>query len=196
MDELVLRAMAKWPNVPALYGWLGLDRRGQWRLQGERVEHEALAHFIGRNYAADEHGRWFFQNGPQRVYVALFYVPWVVRLQADGQLQTHTGRSVDRVSSVLVDERGNLLLGFDDSIGLLLDTDLDWAVSRFRGKDGRTLDDEAISAALEHLQAGEAADLALTYQDRLLAIDPIHSDVVGQRFGFVRAPAPKENRDG
>jgi hypothetical protein len=191
MDELVLRAMAKWPNVPALYGWLGLDRRGQWRLQGERVEHEALAHFIGRNYAADEHGRWFFQNGPQRVYVALAYVPWVLRLRAVACLQTHTGRSVDRVASVLIDETGSLLLAFDDSVGLLLDRDLDWAVGYFRGRDGRTLDDEAISAALERLQAGEAADLAMMYQDRLLAVDPIRSGDVAQCFGFVREPAPE-----
>ena len=28
--------LAKWPDVPACYEWLALDRRGQWRLQGER----------------------------------------------------------------------------------------------------------------------------------------------------------------
>lgn len=191
MDELVLRAMAKWPNVPALYGWLELTRRGQWLLRGERVEHEALADFISRNYASDARGRWFFQNGPQRVYVALAYVPWVLCLRADDRLQTHTGRSVDRVASALIDEAGNLLLTFDGGVGLLLDSDLDWAVSRFRGGDGRKLSDEAISATLERLQAGEAADLALACQGRLLAIDPIRSGDVAQRFGFVREPAPE-----
>ncbi|HET8728586.1 MAG TPA: DUF2946 family protein, partial [Alphaproteobacteria bacterium] len=30
MDESVLRAMTKWPNVPAVYGWLQLDQRGNW----------------------------------------------------------------------------------------------------------------------------------------------------------------------
>ena len=28
MDESVIRALAKWPNVPAVYGWLSLSRRG------------------------------------------------------------------------------------------------------------------------------------------------------------------------
>ncbi|MCD6666313.1 MAG: DUF2946 family protein, partial [Hydrogenophaga sp.] len=28
MDEIVKAAMAKWPQVPACYGWLGLDARG------------------------------------------------------------------------------------------------------------------------------------------------------------------------
>ena len=37
MDETGLRSMAKWPNVPAVYGWLTLDRRGNWLLQGERI---------------------------------------------------------------------------------------------------------------------------------------------------------------
>ena len=32
MDERVLLAKARWPNVPAAWGWLFLDRRGAWRL--------------------------------------------------------------------------------------------------------------------------------------------------------------------
>ena len=34
MDETVIRAMAKWPDVPAVWGWLSLDRRGVWKLKG------------------------------------------------------------------------------------------------------------------------------------------------------------------
>ena len=30
MDDIVKQAMAKWPNVPHCYGWLGLDARGNW----------------------------------------------------------------------------------------------------------------------------------------------------------------------
>ena len=67
MDEIVARSLAKWPNVPAVYGWLELDRRGNWLIKGERIGNVALREFIARNYDADERGRWFFQNGPQRV---------------------------------------------------------------------------------------------------------------------------------
>ncbi|MFB0914815.1 MAG: DUF2946 family protein, partial [Burkholderiaceae bacterium] len=28
MDDLVKQAMAKWPNVPNCFGWLGLSARG------------------------------------------------------------------------------------------------------------------------------------------------------------------------
>lgn len=31
------RALDKWPNVPALYGWLPLDRHGRWRIRGETI---------------------------------------------------------------------------------------------------------------------------------------------------------------
>ena len=97
MDDIVRQALAKWPDVPHCTGWLLLDRRGDWRLRddaaqaagalGSPIRHAALIAFIARNYEADEHGQWFFQNGPQRVYVELAYTPWIVRLaERDGQL--------------------------------------------------------------------------------------------------------------
>jgi len=93
MDDLVRQAMAKWPHVPDCYGWLGLDSRGQWHMRDDRVQalgsfqsglagakgsvlrHEKLIDFIHRNYEADAQGRWYFQNGPQRVYVELETTP-------------------------------------------------------------------------------------------------------------------------
>jgi len=35
MDEQVLRSLIKWPDVPDCFGWLALDRRGQWRMRDE-----------------------------------------------------------------------------------------------------------------------------------------------------------------
>ena len=80
MDEMVARSLAKWPNVPAVYGWLALDRRGNWLIKGERIANRALREFIARNYEADERGCWFFQNGPQRVFVVLDFAPFVYRV--------------------------------------------------------------------------------------------------------------------
>ncbi len=189
MDDDVLRAMLKWPNVPALFGWLRLDRRGHWYIRGERVEREALVAFIGRNYASDEQGRWYFQNGPQRGYVALDYTPWVLRAQPDGSLRTHTGLAVEQVTAAVVDEAGSLLLACEHGAGLLADADLAWAVERFRLGDGSPADDAQIGQALERLQAGEPAELALEYAGRLAPVTFLPSDEVPQRFGFVREPA-------
>ena len=77
MDPIVIQAMAKWPNVPNVYGWLTLDRRGNWLIKGDRISNPGVVAFIGRNYGADEQGRWYFQNGPQRVFVTLEYAPYV-----------------------------------------------------------------------------------------------------------------------
>jgi hypothetical protein len=109
MDDIVKQAMSKWPNVPHCYGWLGLDARGNWYLRddqaqalggfgsgmaaakGSRLEHAKLIDFIQRNYAVDEAGQWYFQNGPQRVYIELAATPWVWRVADDFSLTAHDG---------------------------------------------------------------------------------------------------------
>jgi hypothetical protein len=122
MDEIVARSLAKWPNVPAVYGWLELDRRGNWLIKGERIGNQALREFIGRNYEADERGRWFFQNGPQRVYVKLAYTPLVVHYEGD-RLFDHCGRPF-ACRNAFQDDEGSVLLEGDPGIALLDDRDL------------------------------------------------------------------------
>jgi hypothetical protein len=127
MDDLVRQAMAKWPNVPDCYGWLGLDARGHWYMRddaaqaqgsfasgqpgakGSRLQHEKLIAFIERNYAADAQGNWYFQNGPQRVFVELEITPWVWRVSDQGQVQSHV-RQAAEVTQAVTDELGWLYL--------------------------------------------------------------------------------------
>ena len=123
MDPAVARSMAKWPNVPAVYGWLSLDRRGNWRIKGERISNAALRDFIGRNYEVDARGCWYFQNGPQRVYVALAYTPFVVHYQGDALFDQCAGRVEAR--STYVDEEGSVLIEGGRAIALLDDRDLE-----------------------------------------------------------------------
>jgi hypothetical protein len=122
MDALVARAMAKWPNVPAVYGWLSLDRRGNWLIKGGRIANHALREFIARNYVADEAGRWYFQNGPQRVYVTLAYTPLVVHY-AGNSLQDHCGRSF-AAEETYEDDEGSVLMRGAGSVALLDDRHL------------------------------------------------------------------------
>jgi hypothetical protein len=122
MDPIVARAMARWPNVPAVYGWLALDRRGNWLIKGERVTHRAMREFIARNYDVDDAGRWYFQNGPQRVYVTLAYTPIVVHYEGDA-LVDHCGRAFAARANYLDDE-GSVLVAGERGIALLDDRDL------------------------------------------------------------------------
>ena len=109
MDDIVKQAMAKWPNVPHCYGWLGLDARGNWYMRDDRTQalgpfasglpgakgsmlkHLKLIDFIERNYAVDPQGCWYFQNGPQRVYVELEATPYIWRVDADGAIRSSAG---------------------------------------------------------------------------------------------------------
>ena len=145
MDDIVKAAMRKWPTVPHCYGWLGLDARGDWYLRdepaqaagpfpqvkGSRIEHAGLLEFIQRNYEADARGCWYFQNGPQRVYVELEAAPWVFRLQqgpepAHWQLCTRNGRDA-RLRAAWLDEGGRLFLDCDIGFGLLHSLDIELA---------------------------------------------------------------------
>ena len=130
MDDAVLRSLAKWPNVPAVYGWLALDRRGNWllRVPGverfERIGNAALREFIARNYEADARGCWFFQNGPQRVYLRLAYTPLVVHFEGDAAAD-QCGRPFGAAEQAFVDEEGSVLVRNGGRIALIDDRDLE-----------------------------------------------------------------------
>lgn len=144
MDDIVKQAMQKWPNVPHCHGWLGLDARGEWymrdelvqaagtfpEVKGSRIEHEKLREFIARNYLSDDDGNWFFQNGPQRVYVELEAAPWVWRLTASADqpptIFSHTGRQA-RLESAWLDDAGRLFLSTDIGFGIVHTLDMSLA---------------------------------------------------------------------
>ena len=121
MDDIVKAALAKWPNVPHCYGWLGLDARGNWYMRDDKTQaqgpflqskgsllrHDKLIDFIQRNYEADAEGRWFFQNGPQRVYVELEATPYIWRIGDDFAVTSHSGQTA-QVRSCLVDDTGRV----------------------------------------------------------------------------------------
>ena len=144
MDPIVEAALKKWPNVPHCYGWLALDARGDWymrddriqaagpfpRIKGSRIDHEKLREFIARNYASDESGAWFFQNGPQRVYVELEAAPHVWRLAASTAeapaITSHVGGAA-HYRSAQIDENGRLFLATDAGFGLVHTLDMEAA---------------------------------------------------------------------
>lgn len=175
-------AIARWPNVPACYGWLSLDRRGQWRLQGEPVTHRGLIDFMNRQYTHDEAGNWFVQNGPQRVFVELAYAPWVYRL--DGNLLvTHTGAAAGELSGLFLDDEGSLLIAAATGPGVLDDRDLARWLERCRDAAGCAVADECLVALAEGRR-----DLPIFIDGHRL--QHIAAAEVPERFGFERFPHP------
>jgi hypothetical protein len=201
VDDIVKQAMAKWPSVPAVYGWLALDRRGTWLIKGDPVSNPVIAAFIGRNYARDTEGRWFFQNGPQRVFAALEYTPLVYRLASQAEpcaplrVESHTGTRVTAVNGAWIDDDGALLLSSDLGPGLVDDRDLDRLLPCFTDAGGEPLADETIADAIAKLQSSAGADLWLSYGDDTVPVTGIAACDVPRRFGFVQQPAQREGAD-
>lgn len=198
MDDLVRRAMARWPSVPAVHGWLRLGRRGTWFLidrnapgfdplrdgGGSPITSPPIIAFIHRNYQVDEAGNWYFQNGPQRVFVQLDTAPLILRVVGDGVaadlgLVTHTGEAVSEVREAVFDDQGNLFLDTDLGPAMLDDRDL-----------VRILVDE------EGSEGGDSVGLALARYGLAMTWDPAAASqappaaAIAARFGFCPAPQP------
>lgn len=195
MDETVIRAMAKWPNVPAVWGWLSLDRRGAWRLKGESIPNRAAVEFIGRNYASDGRGRWFFQNGPQRVFVDLAYTPWVYSLDGRGALVTHTGRDCGAVESAWLDETGTMILVGEPGPGIVDDRDLLALSDRLLDRRGKPVEDELVTAFVAS-SPGAEPELRLEFGGKRVRVGRIESGQVAARLRFDPRPARDATRDG
>jgi hypothetical protein len=204
MDEQVLRSLIKWPNVPDCYGWLALDRRGQWRMRdefaqqnglpGQVIEHAALKEYISRNYACDQMGRYFFQNGPQRVFITLNATPWIVRItpNIDGQKMVTQCQTEINPTAAFSDEQGNIYIaGF---IKQSICKDL--ATEQFETADCLVialLHDHDLDQFSELAKLREEACSfggSWTWQGKQIPLDPIHSAELSRRFCFVKDPKP------
>ena len=203
MDEQVLRSLIKWPNVPHCFGWLALDRRGQWRMRdeyaqtnqlpGNVIQHVALNEFISRNYAHDSLGRYFFQNGPQRVFITLDVTPWIARIipsESGPQLSTQCGTKI-KPHSALSDEKGNIYIA--GSIPQSLPDQIDGTVfTQTESLSIALLHDHDLDLFSDQSQIKEdACNFRGSWQwdGKDLPIEPIHSAELAGRFHFIKAPS-------
>ncbi len=195
MDDIVKQAMAKWPNVPDCYGWLGLDARGAWRMRDERAQHlnlagdkvkqAALLGFINRNYGADEQGRWYFQNGPQRVYLNLEATPYIARTDPQLGLVVQTGEAFGVPQRAFMTEAGALILQGGGKVAQVDDRDVAQLMESLE-LDGRLASDDALMVWLE----GGAGTLVLRVDGKAAPVERIAAADVPTYFGFIRLPGP------
>jgi hypothetical protein len=136
--------MTKWPSVPDVYGWLRLDGRGHWYLidrnipdfdeathgKGSSITSPGILDFIGRNYACDERGYWYWQNGPQRAFAELDVAPLIYRVlnrtalpENMIELASHTGYQVQTVRAVAIDKDGRVWITSELGPGVVHDLD-------------------------------------------------------------------------
>lgn len=188
MEDWARRGMERWPNVPALFGWLSLDRRGRWRIRGERISRPQILDTLDRNYEADTHGRWYFQNGPQRGYVQLETAPLVLRAEGEA-LRTHNGLAVTQARTAWIDEDGGLWLITEHGPAALADDESEWLLGHLRTASG-AVDEAALAAALA-MPADTETPLRLSLADRSLPLRRLPRSQAPARLGFVADPQPR-----
>ena len=193
MDDIVKQAMAKWPNVPHCYGWLRLDARGVFRMcdevaqknaaAGDPIRHASLLAFIYRNYASDEHGAWFFQNGPQRVYVDLETTPFIARTDTQENFVTQDGLALKDIHTVWLSDQGSLLFQNATQIAMLDDRDIAACLSQFR-LNGVVCSD----AELLNWMRQPTDGCGFMVVGDVLSVKFIESAAIAQQFGFQQKP--------
>ena len=190
MDDWVERAMQRWPNVPALFGWLGLDRRGRWLIRDEIIRHPRIIQTINRNYASDAHGRWFFQNGPQRGFITLASTPMILRTGEGGTLITHTELKVERATAAFLTEEGSIILATEHGAGEIIGSELEWALQRLQRAES-SVTEEALCDALA-LPSGERTNLSLSGSGFNVPLIRLDLAAAPAHLNFVRDPQPRE----
>ena len=197
MDEIVKQAMAKWPAVPHCYGWLGLDARGNWRMRDERTQalgsagdkivHSALLGFINRNYTHDDQGRWYFQNGPQRVYVNLEATPYIAHTDPAQGFVLHTGEPVTIIDAAWLTDLGQLVLVSGPKIAQVDDRDIAQCLESMLIDDA-VISDEQLQDWLGRKE--NMATLFLAHPSRKIPVQYLAHETLAAHFGFVSEPQP------
>jgi hypothetical protein len=189
VDDAVIRAIARWPKTPAVFGWLAVDARGGWRLRNpgkgafEPVGNAALREFIGRNYAGDDRGRWYFQNGPQRVYARLERTPLVFRLTDDAFVD-QCGESAGTDPQVWIDPHAAVVVRGTRGVGVLDDRDLFAFSERLTHAGGHALEDA------DFVLASSSGSFWLSRGRGCLPVARLESTDLPGLFGFDPNPLP------
>lgn len=208
MDEKVIAAMARWPDVPDVFGWLSLNARGQWRLHpggnacdhtdpdgplsaGEAISSSQINQFINRNYTSDDRGRWYFQNGPQRVFVRLDRAPFILHTINSGDgppsFMTHNGLRAGAVRHWYLDDQGYLFADTDLGAGLVAGRDLDRVLEVLVTADGHGILD-----ALEQSQPGHSVSVAVRDSNGPAVMFSVcRPDHIPDLLKYVRFPCPE-----
>ncbi len=163
------------------------------KLSGQVITHRALNDFISRNYACDSFGRYFFQNGPQRVFITLDATPWIARITPSEnglELMNQCNNPIE-ASGALSDEKGNIYI-FGKVKQL---TYVEKNKEQFSNQDCQTVAllhdhdlDHFSRLAKLHEEACSFGG-SWEWQGKQLPLDPIPSEELAARFKFIARPS-------
>ena len=191
------KSPVKWPNVPDVYNWLVLDERGNWLIKKEKIFHKGLIDFINAQYTVDDKGRWFFQNGPQRVFVTLEYTPYVLTLASHDSViyfKTQTNENVETIDKLWIDNKGRLLVSWESNIGLVCDRDLPLLADKLshNNKSIDQMDPNELASIRHQIPSGGETSLTLMMNRKTYNIFFIDEVEVSKLFSFNLKPNPPD----
>jgi hypothetical protein len=186
-----LSAMLRWPNVPACYGWLSLDRRGRWRPARRERSPIAGLRALPRPpvRACDQERQPLRPERPAARLCRPRVHPLGAAPGATGELETHVGTPVEKIRGAAIDEEGNLLLETADGIALVCDRDLPALHGCLLLANGMPADDASVLAAM-HSVDGEGSPLTLSWRGARVPVRSLRRADVARRHGFVASPQP------
>jgi len=162
------------------------ERTQKLGLAGDKITHPALLSFIARNYTHDDDGRWYFQNGPQRVYVNLEATPYIARTDPAQGFVLHTGEPLALIDDAWITGNGDLILEADDKVAQIDNRDMAEYLEHLR-LDGAAIGDEDLIAWLG--DAAHPGKLTLETASRRVPVQRLAEGEMAQHFGFVTRPA-------
>jgi hypothetical protein len=146
---------------------------------GDVIRHPALLAFIYRNYLRNNDGAWYFQNGPQRVFVNLVQTPFIARTDPIHGFITHDGAAMTPIEHVWITGEGRLILGSGERIAMIDDRDLAECLSLLR-VEGEPVDDTFL---LEWLSNSKST-LQFLCGESLLPVHALYDENLGTALGF------------
>ena len=181
------------PTCPPCYAWLALDARGAWRMRdersqalnlpGDKIRNATLSGFINRNYQHDQQGRWYFQNGPQRVYVDLAATPFIAHTTSENAFVLHTGVPMDEVDNIFLSAEGKLFLLNGETLAQVDDRDLAACLGKLT-IGSKSASDQELMQWLENIDGTQTLRFAVS-QNKTLEVQRGELKQLMIQFGFV-----------
>ena len=186
-SDSLSKLLQKWPNVPDVFNWLSLDRRGIWRIKGSPITNRAMVEAINSSYFCDVDGSWFFQNGPQKVFVTLDYTPYVIFVYRSGNdpiLKTHNGIKIRNIEEIYLDSELNFLITWDGRLGIILDRDLQVLI------DGMSFSRKGKSISLEKVIEADMTGLTVNFWNHEAKVTKVSREYLLKKFNIRGDPIP------
>jgi hypothetical protein len=151
---------------------------------GDIIRHESLLNFIYRNYDCDTRGAWYFQNGPQRVYVELEATPFIARTDPELGFVLHDRTPMHDIDQLFMTNSGQLIIQSHQKIAMLDPNDLAHCLAMLYVENHAIADEDLLKWLIAPNQS-----LQMKLGKQFINVEWVDSNQLQKRFGFIAHPS-------